>query len=838
MKRVVKHLGILSALLAYGCTSGSETKKSEVKPTAASGDATVGRVSTITSGIELDAIALVEVDEDSTKLIPLRIGTTTTGSLRIEIMDSPKHGEVQIDAANASLKYSPDPDYSGRDNFSVRVIDGSNASTARPVSIKVNPVDDAPICLSQIFGAKTATEIRASIACQDIDDSAVEIWISKPPVNGSATLSRKDFVYTLAAGQTADDEFEIKARSNGKESKPGVIKISPNLVGEKPVASALSVSCREDEQCNVVLSASSNIPNQGFHYEVTSPPRQIPTELNIATGVLTFRLSENWSGTDEFRYRARSGDKWSDEVTVPIGVDAVNDLPVIALAGSIDPIITIDEDTTREFSYELSDIELNALDVIVSRQPEHGLLSLDLDRNRFSFRPNENFNGSDTFSLSACERGSEPAVCSTPLVIEISVNPVNDSPRALSPFHPLTEDSPERICFEKDRLAVDVDNNLDEIVMSPMQAPGVTIETTRICYVAPSNFNGIQKIAYSVQDPAGLSSNGEITVTVAGVEDPTEFVTSSLACAITEDQTEQICTIRASDADGLVSYTLGNNDALISKGWLIDVDRSNQSDGGRIKITPPLNYFGNEKINVRAGSGELTNAELTVTVNNVYDAPTWISTPDTSSLVLTSTGTSWEWTFKAMSVDRLSLQLTGVQIDRSTNCEMTTPDPTRTAGELRVRITCPTGQVQYRIDVNDGTSAQSQTFSGTVYFSDRAGPTSVGNYWRESGVGSGTYQSTTFRMHSINSCLSYLRPFGTTKVILDFDIRSEQGFDYLSLFYNNRSALITRWSGSEQKYYEATLPATATNVDVCFSKDSSVHGSRDPEAIVRSVRFR
>lgn len=595
MRRINAYLGIVCGFLVYGCTSGSESSAPAAKQPVSSNDATAGTLTASSGGISLAPISLVELDEDSFKSIPLNIATTTIGSIRIDIMEHPKHGEVLVDEASKSVKYTPDQNYSGRDNFAVRVTEGTNQSAARSVPIKVNPIDDSPICLPQTFGAKTASEIRSTIVCQDMDSTSMRYAISTAPTRGSVTLSGSNFVYTLKSGQVDDDQFAVTATADGKTSKPALIKILPGLVGDKPVANNITVNCIEDELCASRLGGSSNIPEQGFHFEITRQPRSFSTFLDISNGDLTLSLPENWNGSDSFSYRVRSGDKWSDDVAVPIVVAAVNDLPLMTVSSSQALSVTTDEDVPKALTFEISDVDTGAndLEVVVNQTPEHGTVEIKLEERQLIYKPSENYNGADRFSVHVCEKNASPAFCSVPVTLAVSVIAVNDAPVALSPSLAITEDSPDRHCFEKTQLASDIDNAISDLVITPSNQSPLIIEASRICYLAPANFSGEASLNYQVRDPDGSVADGVINVSVAGVEDPTVFDQSSLVCNIEEDTTRS-CTVVATDADavnGAVNYELNADSvaALRNKGWLVQ-DTAFASNG-IIGLTPPKNFL-------------------------------------------------------------------------------------------------------------------------------------------------------------------------------------------------------------------------------------------------------
>ena len=833
MKRVVKHLGILSALLAYGCTSGPETTKSEVKPAAASGDATVGTVSTITSGISLDAIGLVEVDEDGSKSIPLKISTTTAGSIRIAIISYPSHGDVIVDEAAKSVRYTPDRNYNGRDSFAVSVLDGTGASTAGVASIIVKPIDDAPVCLSQSFGAKTALEIRSKIVCDDVDSTNLAYTINTRPQKGSLTLANSEFIYILAAGQTSDDQFEVIAKADGKESAPAVIKILPGTVGEKPVAVSRSLSCTEDQSCSAILGAESSIPNQGYHFELTKVSSGLTADLNIVTGEVTIQPAENFFGAGSIMYKARSGDKWSDEAKIDILVAPLNDIPNISLQEGVKSLASIDEDSTLKLGYVVSDVESAQGDLEArideAAQPANGVARLALEEGRIYYEPKENFNGSDSFQVIVCEKNTNPEICSVPLLISVEIKAVNDAPFANPLTLAVTEDG-QQVCENLSSFYGDVDNDLSTLQVTLDALKGMTLENNQLCFTPAPNDDTQKTLQYRVVDAENLEASSSITIDIGGVEDSTIFDQNSLSCEIFEEK-EGTCTVQATDADGPVSYELMSKP---ESSWKLDTSEFQST--GSFKILSPADFVGPLDLKIKAHGAGASSATDTLRINviNTYDPPTWIKWPGAITTVSLSLQTTLEFQAVTNEAD-LKISYPSVELSQSSSCTMNKVVNDQAA--LFVTVKCPTAplSLNYKVTATDG--KQPIKVEGTVNFIGSIGPYEIGAYWTS--LGNGTFQETSSNAglkEGYLSCLKLKAPLGATKVTFYYDIALSSG--YLDT-YQNGALKYPYFSG---KYSgNASVPLNIVDqsndkVDICHFVAPG-YLLRKPEIIVKDIKF-
>jgi len=834
-------ISILGFLLLYGCSEGTGPSASPPKASELSGNATAGSVTASAQGLSLDAIDQIEMDEDSSKSIPLKIGTATVGSVRIEIMDVPRHGDVKIDESSMSVKYSPDKDFNGRDSFAVRVIDGTSASIARPVSVKVNPVDDAPVCLSQNFGAKAATQVRSTIVCYDDDSASIDISIKTPPAKGAVTLNKSDFIYTLAEGQTEDATFEVIARADGKESAPAVIRISPSTLGEKPVATASTITCSEDTACPGQLQSETLRPEIGYYYQLTQLPSKVSARLDIASGRVTITSPENFFGKDELKFKVRAGDKWSDEATVKVDITPVNDRPVIALAAGTAATATIDEDKVIVFPFKISDVESPIEDLAVSlvstAKPKNGKVAVDQANMKFSYTPNLNYNGADTFQVQVCEKNS-PASCSVPIVMSITIKPVNDAPYAKPISLKITEDSATEICADLSAYAGDVDNEFNQLKFN--FGDGALKIVSKFCFTPEPNFSGQKNYSYTVTDPAGLSASSTITVDVAGTEDPTTFVDTPLVCEVTEE-TPTSCTVKALDEDGRVSYSFNSS---LNSDWLIDAKEFGSS--GTFMITPPKDFFGDVKLGVLAsGAGTSSaTAELLIKVKNVYDAPIWtFSQPEKT--IVSSFEQPITVMYKAESPDKLKMSYNLVTFDPAGACEES-EKAEQSDGKMAFKFKCKSNfpSINYKVSASDGTDNGTISMSGWIE-SDSPIPYEIGPYWTKINDEWNETSSGKGLPTGSNSCIKFNKPANATKLTFNYDARFSFGrmsiqFDGINYYYYDSGAGPLEFSVWSSKisicHYAFSYSDWKDRYRYWGYSDPTVV-LRSPEIIIKSIKF-
>src|SRR5205814_1923686 len=144
----------------------------------------------------------------------------------------------------------------------------------------------------------------------------------------------------------------------------------------------------------------------------------------------------NYNGIDSFTYKANDGQADSAPATVTITVHAQNDAPV-----ALDDTYTVDEDATLTVSGpgalgNDSDADADTLNAVLVSAPSHGTLILNGDGS-FTYVPNPNYNGPDSFSYKANDGTADSAAAT----VNITVNSVNDAPLALDDTYTVNEDT-------------------------------------------------------------------------------------------------------------------------------------------------------------------------------------------------------------------------------------------------------------------------------------------------------------------------------------------------------------------------------------------------------------
>src|SRR5204863_361540 len=150
-------------------------------------------------------------------------------------------------------------------------------------------------------------------------------------------------------------------------------------------------------------------------------PASGTVEMN-ADGSFTYTPNADFNGSDSFTYVADDGQGGTAVGTVSIIVNAINDAPI-----AVNDEVTTDEDmpVSGNVLANDSDADGDSLTAALQDGPTSGTVEMNPDGS-FTYTPNADFNGSDSFTYVADDGQGGTAIGT----VSITVNAINDAPIA------------------------------------------------------------------------------------------------------------------------------------------------------------------------------------------------------------------------------------------------------------------------------------------------------------------------------------------------------------------------------------------------------------------------
>lgn len=326
--------------------------------------------------------------------------------------------------------------------------------------------------------------------------------------------------------------------------------------------------------------------------------------INGAAGS-TYTVSGATAGVNDGHYQVEvinaSGSSFSRVATLT--VLGGNDVPL-----ANDDIYTTLEDTILTIPAAgvlTNDVDTypGTLTAILVSGVSHGTLNFSTNGS-FTYIPNTNYNGSDSFTYQA----SDGLITGNVATVTINITPVNDPPIAVNDTVTTLEDTSVTINV----LANDSDVEGPLAVISVTTTNGTAaVVGTDVVYTPATNFYGTAVLNYTISDGTN-SATARITVTVTPVNDP----------PIARD--DYASTLE--DTSVTIKVTMNDTDPENTRLTLVSAFTTNGavviSSGTNIIFTPSTNYYGTVVFSYTTTDGTNTaSANVTVTVNPVNDAP-------------------------------------------------------------------------------------------------------------------------------------------------------------------------------------------------------------------------
>jgi hypothetical protein len=304
--------------------------------------------------------------------------------------------------------------------------DGGTSLTASK-QITVTAVNDPTVVTGGTSGSGNEdtiiTNTLTATDAEGLSDGTV-FTVSANATNGTASIDPATglWSYTPNADYNGSDSFTVTITDDAGNTTTQVISVTVTPVVD---ITDDNLTTTEDTAISAnVLTGTNGATADSF--EGTPVLTSVTQGANgsvtfLANGTVTYTPNANFNGTDSFTYTITSGGV-TETATVTVTVTAVDD-PTVVTGGTSG---TGNEDTTLIGTLTATDVDgLSDGSVFtVSANATNGTASIDPATGLWSYTPNADFNGSDSFTVTI----TDDAGNTTTQVISVTVTPVNDAP--------------------------------------------------------------------------------------------------------------------------------------------------------------------------------------------------------------------------------------------------------------------------------------------------------------------------------------------------------------------------------------------------------------------------
>jgi len=532
-----------------------------------------------------------------------RIDPTT-----VTITEPPEAGTVSVHPRTGVITYTPEPRTYGEDSFAYTVSDDdgvvSNEAEVKVLVICAPP----PVASDDLYTAPEGGTIKIDspgVLANDRHAPMTELTaiLVDDVKHGRLTLNPDgSFIYVHDGSETEEDVFTYKANDGINDSNAATVNIAITPTNDPPVANDDQGSTDEDTTVRIDVLVNDTDPDGNrLSVDSVSEPRN-GTAVNNGREI-AYTPDPDFNGIDSFTYVVTDGNGGSDEATVTITVDPINDPPFAQ-----DDTAGTDEDTPVVIQILGNDLDPDGDQLTIQsvEQPANGWV--DNNEEWVTYTPDADFNGTDTFAYTVSDGNGGTAIAE----VTVSVAMVNEAPVAQDDAATTGEDMPVTVSV----LDNDSDPDEDRLTIESLTRPvhGTAVRSGEsVIYTPTRDSNGTDSFTYTVSDGNGGTATARVEITIAPINDPP--VGRDDATATVEDTPTTVdVLVNDSDVDG---------DAL-TVGSVSQPDNGTVvNDGDAVTYEPDPEFNGVDRFTytVADGNGGTATATVTVTVTPTNDPP-------------------------------------------------------------------------------------------------------------------------------------------------------------------------------------------------------------------------
>jgi VCBS repeat-containing protein len=538
---------------------------------------------------------LYSTDEDSVLTLgpPGVLANDSHGSglpLSATLFQPPEHGNVAL-AADGSFTYTPEPNWFGVDTFLYTAHDSNNGTDTGSVTIIVNPVNDLPMAVDDLYVVETGqslNEAAPGVMANDVepDGEPLVATLTSGTANGTLLFNPDgSFSYTPLIEFIGTDTFTYKISDGLATSQATVsISVSPLIVPGTAIGDAYVRSSNQNgnfgsratlrvEQDNTVFNSYLKFQVSGVGANVLRATLRLFAVNDGPDGGTAHLVSNAYQG---------STTPWDEDGLTWGNAPAITG-PALDSAGVVANDVWVDFDVTQAIAGD-------------------GTYSFALQ------------NLSPTPVEYSSKEGSAPPQ----LLVETGLP--NDDPVATDDAY-TTDEEVQLVVPQPGVLANDSDDPRDvlsaSLVTGPASGTLALSSNGSFTYTPSADFAGVDTFTYRVSDTRGGSDTGLVSITVNPVNDAP--VAGDDSFGTLEDSGFSL------DAPGLL-----DNDTDVDGDPLSASLSSGPANGtlslaadGSFTYTPNADFHGADAFvySVSDGNGGSDSGSVSITVVPANDAP-------------------------------------------------------------------------------------------------------------------------------------------------------------------------------------------------------------------------
>ncbi|MEH7164418.1 tandem-95 repeat protein, partial [Priestia megaterium] len=539
--------------------------------------------------------------QEDSPVIGAIVGTDVDGNpLSYQLQVAPTNGVAAVNA-DGTFSYQPNPNFNGTDQFTVLVSDGQGGTAVSTVTVNVIPVNDPPITSNVSFTIAEDSTLINQIVAVDPDGDSLTFSSQAAPGNGVAVVNVDGtFSYQPNLNFNGTDRFTVLVSDGQGGTAVSTVTVIVTPVNDAPTVPNYTFSTQEDSPI-IGAIVGTDADGNPLSYQLQVAPINGVAAVN-ADGTFSYQPDLNFNGSDQFTVLVSDGQGGTAVSTVTINVIPVNDPPITA-----DLAFTINEDTPLTNQIPAFDPDGDLLTfTLLNPPPSNGSVVLGAN-GVFTYTPNLNYNGTDTFSVLVSD-GQGGSSLST---VTLTIVPVNDPPiggdRAVTTTInlPVTSSIP---ASDPDDITLTY-----TLQQSPANGSAIINQDGIFTYIPNNNFIGNDQFTILITDLEGATALSNIFVTVLQTNGST--TTQDLQISTNEDTSVTNQVIATNVNGNPLIYTIENSPI----NGVVTIDPNT----GIFTYTPNTDFYGSDAfvVYITDNLGGNATSSVIVTVAPINDSP-------------------------------------------------------------------------------------------------------------------------------------------------------------------------------------------------------------------------
>ena len=473
--------------------------------------------------------------------------------------------------------------------------------------VDADPANDSiQVTLSATLGTITvSTSEPGGITAGQVGGNGtgtVTITATQDAIN--ATFGAVNAVIYTAGGAGGIDALTMTTNDLGENGAGGAqqdidaVLVTVINLNDPPTAPATNSVATDEDEASAATAIGATDPD-GDTLTYSEKPGAGAANGTVTfdqiNGTFTYTPDPDFNGSDSFTILIDDGNGGTAEQVVTVEVTAVNDAPTAPATGSV---TTAEDAASAATSIGASDVEGDTLTYSLAAAAAHGSVSFDQANGTFTYTPDSNYNGSDSFTILIDDGNGGTAE----QVVSVTVTPVNDAPTA--PATNSVSTAEDTASAATAIGASDIDG--DALTYSEKAGAGAANGTVTLdqangtfTYTPDPDFNGSDSFTILIDDGNGGTAEQSVSVSVSAVNDAPTGVAGDLAAPEDAVNGSSAGTLVAQDPDSSsFTYELldnaggrfamdSNGNVTVADGLLLDYEQA-ASHTIRVRVTDDM----------------------------------------------------------------------------------------------------------------------------------------------------------------------------------------------------------------------------------------------------------